>query len=148
MIDNFIRSKYSPVIIVSLLILVFFTELDDFNFLGTPLIIIGLIIYFYNKHLMGKTWSIKIEKKNKIINKGLFKYIRHPLYLGVLIGLIGGAITTNSLLLLALIIFTYVPFIYKRALIEEELLSKELTGYKEYIKKTGRFLPKIRIKTN
>jgi len=143
MIDSFIKSKYSPIIIVSLNLLLFVIRIDKFNLYGLPLIIAGLIIYFYNKHIMGRTWSIKVEKKDKIITKGLFKHIRHPLYLGILIGLIGGAVSTNNFYMLFLITFTYLPFIYKRTIIEEELLSKELSGYKEYMTHTGRFLPKL-----
>src|SRR3989339_1579199 len=129
MIDSFIKSKYSPIIIVSLNLLLFVIRIDKFNLYGLPLIIAGLIIYFYNKHIMDRTWSIKVEKKDKIITKGLFKHIRHPLYLGILIGLIGGAVSTNNFYMLFLITFTYLPFIYKRTIIEEELLSKELSGY-------------------
>lgn len=140
---GFLVSKYSPIIIVSLNISVFLLRMDRFNYYGLPLITTGLIIYFYNKHVMGKTWSIKIEKKDKIITKGLFKYIRHPLYLGILIGLIGGAISTTSIELLFFITFTYTPFIYKRAVIEENLLTKELKDYKEYMNHTGRFLPRL-----
>jgi protein-S-isoprenylcysteine O-methyltransferase Ste14 len=46
-------------------------------------------------------------------------------------------------MLLIVTIFLDLPFLYFRARIEEEILSKELKGYKEYMNKTGMFLPKL-----
>ncbi len=113
------------------------------NLYGLILIILGGYIYFHNRHLMGSHWSVRVEAKKKLVTAGLFKYIRHPLYLGCLIAAAGLTLLTMNWMLLIVTIFLDLPFLYFRARIEEEILSKELKGYKEYMNKTGMFLPKL-----
>ncbi len=136
------KSPYLALFILfsSIPIIYFFkTSLNPF---GLPFVVFGLFMYFHSKHTMGKYWSIKIEKKPEIIKKGFFKYIRHPLYTGLLIAGFGGAVSTENLVFLAYLIFVCIPFVYKRAILEEETLkSKE---YEEYKKATGMFFPKIK----
>lgn len=92
---------------------------------------------------MGKQWTVRIEAKKKLVTAGMFKHVRHPLYLGCLIAGAGFALLTMNWQLLLVQAFLDLPFLYFRARIEEEILSKELRGYKEYMKKTGMFLPKL-----
>ncbi len=117
------------------------TSLDPY---GLPFIVAGGIIYFYHKHLMGRVWSLKAEPKKELVRAGLFKYVRHPLYLGALVALLGLILSTSNLLLLLVFVFFTFPVIYARAKIEERILMKSLPSYKEYMKKTGMFT--IRLK--
>ncbi len=139
---NFIKSTSSAVIIVLInIITLLFSKFT--NPYGFPLIIIGLFIYFYHKHLMGSVWSPDVKPKKQLITKGLFNYLRHPLYFGLLLAYAGFILSTLSLLLMVVFIFVNVPYVYKRALVEEDLLSRKLKGYKSYMKRTGRFMPKF-----
>lgn len=141
--NKFIKSTNSIIFLVAVNVIFSFLGFNSLNYLGIPLIILGCFIYFYNRHLMGKTWSVNIETKNEIIIKGLFKHVRHPLYLGALTACVGGIIFTNNLLWLAIFVFFTIPFTYYRARIEEKLLLKTLKGYKDYMKRTKMFFPKI-----
>lgn len=91
---------------------------------------------------MKEVWSITVEAKTKLIQSGFFKYIRHPLYLGTMSMCLGAMISTKNYYLFPILIINLI-YVYIRALIEEKILIKKLKGYKDYMKKTKRFFPKI-----
>jgi protein-S-isoprenylcysteine O-methyltransferase Ste14 len=70
----------------------------------------------------------------------MYKYIRHPMYVGSIL-MILGAYLINPIL--GVIFISYCVFA-NRATIEEQIMCQD-KKYEEYMKKTGRFLPKIRI---
>ena len=142
--NEFIKSPVSALLIIILNIIVFLLGNGRYNLYGLTLVMLGGYIYLYNRRVMGAVWTVRVEKKNKLITKGLFKYVRHPLYLGMLIVGVGGVIISLNLWLLVIFIFIDVPYTYARARLEEEILSKNLKGYKSYMKQTGMFLPKIK----
>lgn len=60
----------------------------NFNMLNTIffiLSIIGAFIWFYSWLTLGGSWSLGIKPKGKIIKNGLYRYFKHPLYMGVCI---------------------------------------------------------------
>ncbi|MFA5619552.1 MAG: isoprenylcysteine carboxylmethyltransferase family protein [Weeksellaceae bacterium] len=79
----------------------------------------------------------------EFIKSGLYKYIRHPIYTGILTGGMGFALYTDSGFRLLIILLLGVLFYFK-SIYEEEKLSDVFRDYKDYKKKTGRFLPKLR----
>jgi protein-S-isoprenylcysteine O-methyltransferase Ste14 len=83
-----------------------------------------------------------MPEARELITKGIFKYIRHPLYLGYFIFFLG--ITFSRFHWYTVVM--YIVFIigqYYRAKIEEKKLSKAFDDYAVYKKKTGMFFPKL-----
>ena len=75
--------------------------------------------------------TIKVEKNQKLVDTGLYKIVRHPMYsitiiLFLTIPLILGSIYSFGIFL------TYPLIISKRIKNEEKFLEKELKGYSEY----------------
>ncbi|NIQ07584.1 MAG: isoprenylcysteine carboxylmethyltransferase family protein, partial [Candidatus Korarchaeota archaeon] len=70
------------------------------------------------------------------------RYIRHPSYLGYFLMFFGiFALWPNGLTLIPLVA---VPGYYSLTFVEEKLLIQRFgEEYLEYMRKTGRFLPKI-----
>lgn len=102
-------------------------------------IIVLLAILQLNKNLS----PFPSPKPNsKFIQKGLYKYVRHPVYSGILIGLGGLAIYSLSGYRFILTLGLYVLFDIKSRY-EERLLMAKFPKYIDYRKKTGRFLPKF-----
>lgn len=139
--ENFVKKSASAIILVIFNALALLLDFWPINWIGFPFIIFGAYSYFYNKHVMGKYWTIKVEKKNIIVKSGFFKYIRHPLYFGALITCLGLIISTFNSYLTIIFLFIDLPYTYYRAKIEEKLLIKSLKGYKEYMKNTWMFIP-------
>ncbi|VVB76489.1 Phospholipid methyltransferase [Candidatus Tiddalikarchaeum anstoanum] len=143
-IEIFLASEISAVLVVVLNILIALSSLRDINFFGIAIIIIGELIYGYNNFAMRGAWSIDVEPKQVLVKSGFFKYIRHPLYLGSAIASFGIAVCLMSLPGLIYSIFIVLPYVYFRAKLEEKVLTSTLKGYKEYMKETGMFFPKMR----
>lgn len=87
--------------------------------------------------------TIHVQKNQKVVDTGLYGIIRHPMYSATLILFLAMPIVLGSVF--SFIIFLAYPFIIaKRIKGEEELLEKELDGYKEYKQKVKyRLIPFI-----
>ncbi len=78
---------------------------------------------------------IEVEKGQKVITTGPYAIVRHPMYLGVLVMYIFTPLALGSYWALPFFL-PLLPLLINRLLNEEEMLLKELPGYKEYCKKT------------
>ena len=87
--------------------------------------------------------SIRVEENQQVISTGPYAIVRHPLYVGTFVMVIGIALGLGSWwALLALAI--QLPGLVIRILDEEKLLEKDLAGYKEYEQKVRyRLIPYI-----
>lgn len=124
-----------------------------FNWLILPraFVICGVIIFILsyvmyaevlreNKYL---SRTIEVQENQKVIDKGLYGIVRHPMYTATIFLFLSIPLILGSLY--GFIIFLVYPFIIiKRLKNEEELLEKELDGYIEYkIKVKYRLIPFI-----
>ena len=115
----------------------------DFRFkwfpLPKPAVIIGAILFLiayalYAEVMRENTFlsrTIEVQENQKVVDTGLYGIVRHPMYTSTIILFLSIPIILGSLF--SFIIFLFYPLIIaKRIKIEERLLEKELTGYKEY----------------
>lgn len=80
----------------------------------------------------------------KLIISGIFKYIRHPIYSGLLLLFFGFAFYQGSFYKMIIAFLLLILFYYK-SIYEEKQLSHKFKNYVNYRKDAGRFLPKIEI---
>ncbi len=77
---------------------------------------------------------IEVQENQKVIDTGLYRLVRHPMYFATILLFLSIPIILGSLV--SFMIFLVYPFIIaKRIKNEEEFLEKELEGYTEYKKK-------------
>ena len=114
--------------------------------LGILLIILGIILRQLSMAILGKYFSgvVGIQKDQKVIEKGPYKYVRHPSYTGALMIFIGLGLALQSgaavLTLIVLFIIAYGFRIY----VEEKALVSELgEPYLDYKKRTKRLIPYV-----
>ncbi len=137
---------------IVIFILYIFVLLSDRFFIKTSLIqlswlrwLIALSLFFFSFLLMKEAHKAVITKNppSNLITNGVFKVVRHPLYLSILIFYLSLSFFFNSFLGLLLLIpvFLFYNFI---ASYEEKYLIKQFTdSYIAYQKRTGRWLPKL-----
>ena len=76
--------------------------------------------------------NITVERDQTLVSTGLYGLVRHPMYTGTLIMMLGTPLALDSLWgLLALI--PAVAALAVRIRDEEEMLTEELSGYREYL---------------
>jgi len=113
--------------------------------LDIPFIIVGIILYvlsyalvlwamLVNQHFEG-TIRIQKERDHKVISSGPYKIVRHPGYLGMIIGTFAPSFIVGSLFSLIPVIISIIAIIL-RTHFEDKLLRAELNGYADYAKKT------------
>lgn len=109
--------------------------------------IVFLIAYIlYAEVLRENTYlsrTIQVQENQKVIDTGLYGIVRHPMYSATLLLFLSIPLVLGSIF--SFIIFLAYPFIIaKRIKGEEELLERELDGYKEYKNKVKyRLIPFI-----
>ena len=84
---------------------------------------------------------IQTDRKQHVISTGVYGFVRHPLYLGCLLMMLGAPLLLGSIYGL-IITFIGMIAIVVRILGEEKMLVDELEGYKDYKRKvTYRLIP-------
>ena len=85
----------------------------------------------------------QFEQTTELIDKGIFKYIRHPLYSSLLF-LTWGIFLKNTTFELLFITLLSTTFLYLTAIFEEkECINFFGNKYMEYMKRSKRFIPYI-----
>ena len=140
-----------PIVTIVFLFVIFFTK-DFFRFsvmlpssLGFIIILVGLMIIFIAarqfKAVNTTINPIKPENASVLVNKGIFSYSRNPMYLGMLLIIIGFSIIHNLIAVLV-IMPLWVIYITNFQIIPEEQAMKILfkEDFLNYCKKTRRWI--------
>ena len=103
--------------------------------LGAILFLLGYVLYaFVLKENAYLARTMKVEKGQKLVDTGLYGVIRHPMYAATLLLFLSMPLILGSLL--SLLVMLVYPFIIARRIQnEEQVLMRELPGYREYRKK-------------
>ena len=103
---------------------------------------IGIAIFLLSYALFGEVLRenrylsrvIEVQKDQKVVDSGLYGIVRHPMYFATLFLFLSMPLVLNSLPSF-IVMLSYIPIIVKRIRNEEEVLEKELSGYKQYKRK-------------
>jgi protein-S-isoprenylcysteine O-methyltransferase Ste14 len=87
--------------------------------------------------------NIKVERDQTVVSTGLYAVVRHPMYFGNAVLMIGTPLALGSYWGLLLII-PGLAVLAARILDEERALTLELTGYREYMQRVhSRLVPYV-----
>jgi len=92
---------------------------------------------------MGKPAEGHLERTTRLITTGLYGYIRHPLYLSLILGGFGAMAKDPGYLQILLAIINFIALIFTARVEEKEMIMKFGEEYREYMKKTKMFFPYI-----
>lgn len=117
---------------------------NTFFTIGMALFVIGFIIRIYSILTLKQyfTYSVTKVENHKIIETGLYEFIRHPGYLGQLIIFMGISISiSNWLSILLMMIPVTLGYCY-RIKVEEKFMTDQLgEDYQHYQDRTKRIIP-------
>jgi protein-S-isoprenylcysteine O-methyltransferase Ste14 len=111
---------------------------------GDALVALGLgiamLVVLQNKYAAA---NITVEAEQKVVSTGLYGLVRHPMYFGSLIMMVGIPLALDSYWGLVIVIPGLIVLAI-RILDEEKALEQELDGYREYTQKVRhRLLPYV-----
>jgi protein-S-isoprenylcysteine O-methyltransferase Ste14 len=112
--------------------------------LGNVLVLAGLALaqaVVFQNSFAGA--SIRVESEQRVVSTGLYGVVRHPMYVGTVLLMIGIPLALGSYWALLAVVVT-VPALAVRITDEEKMLRTELDGYAAYTEKVRyRLLPYV-----
>src|SRR5947208_15985056 len=112
---------------------------------GVLLTAAGVAVAFWARWHLGANWSgvVTLKEGHELIRTGPYSSIRHPIYTGILLALLGTAITFGEVRALLAVAIAWLSF-YVKSRREESFLSQEFgPGFAEHKQRTGMFLPRF-----
>lgn len=111
-------------------------------FVGDALVALGfLIIFLVFKENTFTAATIEVVPEQRVISTGPYAIVRHPMYSGALVMLLGTPLALGSWWGLLMFIPMVLTILW-RARDEEQLLLRDLRGYEEYCRRVRyRFVP-------
>jgi protein-S-isoprenylcysteine O-methyltransferase Ste14 len=116
---------------------------DWARYSGLALYVVGVVVRLLPVFVLGRRFSglVAIQEGHELVTGGVYRVIRHPSYLGLLMGLFGWALVFRSAIGL-LVSLLLIPPLVARMNSEEALLESEFgERYAAYRRRTWRLLP-------
>lgn len=123
-------------------------ETGIFAYLALPFWLIGLIILlwcFWDFTFKGHGTPAPIAPPTELVATGFYRYVRNPMYVGVLAIIIGHFLWFGYWNLLIYAILVFIGFNTFVAYYEEPTLKRKFgASYEDYLKKVPRWIPRFR----
>jgi protein-S-isoprenylcysteine O-methyltransferase Ste14 len=93
---------------------------------GLALVMLGLAFTVWARLHLGRNWSgtVTLKERHELIRSGPYAYVRHPIYTGLLVALLGSAVACGELR--AVIGLSVVAGAFTRKLRIEERFMREI----------------------
>ncbi len=118
---------------------------DATRWLGLALYTVGGVLRIWPVFVLGRRFSglVAIQRGHTLVTSGIYGIIRHPSYLGLLVGALGWGLVFRSVVGVLLAVIT-VPVILARIRAEEALLHEQFGAeYDAFRARTSRLIPGI-----
>ncbi len=103
--------------------------------IGVALLLLSFYIFyltFRENTYLSPAVRIQKERGQKVVDTGPYRYVRHPMYAGVGVYLVGTAMMLGSWMGV-IVGFLLIAAVARRAIFEEQTLKQELAGYADYM---------------
>ena len=113
--------------------------IDSHETFGVVLLIAGTLVFVIGAY---QIYRAKL-RRDDAVTSGLYRHVRHPQYLGLMVASVGMLLIWPRYLVLiatVTVIFVYIAL----AMAEERICRRQFSGYGDYVERTGRFLPPVR----
>jgi protein-S-isoprenylcysteine O-methyltransferase Ste14 len=121
-------------------------ETGPLRFLGLIPILVGITVYLWcawGFTFLGKGTPAPIAPPKNLVIKGLYRHVRNPMYVGVLLIQFGEALLFESTTLFLYAVLTFVIFHTAIVCYEEPTLRHKFTdSYERYCNSVPRWIPR------
>ena len=117
---------------------------DAVRWAGLGLVVGGIGFSIWAARTLGRHFDMEVEvhEGHEVVDRGPFAIVRHPVYVGLAVHLIGGCLATGNGLLIAGTLLAAYPALYVRAAAEEGLLRARLgPAYDAYARRVPMLIP-------
>lgn len=123
----------------------FLPELLLFQPFGLTLVIGGVLFACWARYTLGRNWSVaaQLKHEHELIQSGPYRFVRHPIYSGLLIAFMGTAVMIGEWRALIAFVIILGSFLYKFR-VEERLLRLHFgDSYLQYASRTKALIPVV-----
>ena len=117
---------------------------DILGWTGVALCLLGIGLAINARRHLGRNWGLPMSRKEQpeLITSGPYALIRHPIYTGLLLAMLGSAIGVNIFWAL-LLVLVGAYFIYSARREETVMLQHFPQQYAAYMARTGMLAPRL-----
>ncbi len=112
--------------------------------IGLALFLLGLALAIWARVYLGRNWGMPMTQKDdpELVTTGPYSSVRHPIYSGIILAMIGTTIAVSLYWLVAVVLLG-AYFLYS-AIAEERLMARQFPdAYPEYKRSTKMLIPFI-----
>jgi protein-S-isoprenylcysteine O-methyltransferase Ste14 len=109
---------------------------------GTLLVLSGLALAVWARWHLGRNWSgiVTVKRGHELIRTGPYRVVRHPIYTGLLLALIGTAAAIGEVRGILAVACALIGFLFKIR-VEERRMSETFAEYGQYRRQTAALIP-------
>ena len=118
------------------------------QFLAILITAMGIGFAIWARAYLGGNWSssVTIKVEHQLVRTGPYRWVRHPIYSGLILGLFGTALAQCRLGGFVSVVLFYMGFKIKSRIEERTMTSTFGAEYDEYSRSTGAIVPKLRVR--
>jgi protein-S-isoprenylcysteine O-methyltransferase Ste14 len=112
------------------------------QWVGVGLCVVGLAFAVWARVYLGRNWGMpmSLRQGHELVTSGPYAYVRHPIYTGLILAMIGSAVTVSLLwLILFALYFSY--FLFSARAEETMMLAQFPDAYPAYRRRTKMLIP-------
>jgi protein-S-isoprenylcysteine O-methyltransferase Ste14 len=112
--------------------------------IGTAIFVMGLALAVWARVYIGRNWGMPMSRKAdpELVTTGPYRTVRHPIYSGILLALIGTTIAV-SLYWLVAVVFAGAYFSFSATREERYMAEQFPNAYPEYKRSTKMLIPHV-----
>lgn len=112
--------------------------------LATAVLLVPPFVHWAQRSLgRNVTTTVVTKEGHELVTEGPYRYIRHPLYTAGVFYFLAMSLATGSWLLFLATLLVFVMLLIRTPMEEEQLIQRFGDDYREYMRRTGRFLPRF-----
>jgi protein-S-isoprenylcysteine O-methyltransferase Ste14 len=102
----------------------------------------GIGLAALSRFYLGRNWGLPASRKEdpELVTEGPYQYVRHPIYGGIMLAMLGTAIGAGAFWVVPLILFG-VYFVYSACREEKIMIAQFPERYPAYMRRTWMLLP-------
>lgn len=100
---------------------------------GLAVTLLGLFVTLWARFFLGRNWSanVTVKEDHELVRSGPYRFVRHPIYSGLVLALIGTAIEFGKIGCLVGVFFALIGWRLK-SLVEEQFMEEQFRS--EYVR--------------
>jgi protein-S-isoprenylcysteine O-methyltransferase Ste14 len=117
---------------------------ESLRWIGLLLTVAGVLFGIRAVLVLGRHYDLELEvhQDHELVRRGPYRLVRHPVYTGLALHLIGACLATGNALLIVGTLLIVLPVFYLRSRAEERLLRERFgPAYDAYARDVGMLVP-------